>query len=129
MKLVCLLFFLSRLESGLGQRGGRKVCGLQVVVDSLVWANTRQQVVLRHNLTGQTEQEISRVTRFQIKSLVSRLVNRANTVLLSQQFNNIHYRLALQDIQVEHITPYLITSQTYFLDFGGVLHLPGEVSV
>ena len=103
------------------------MCGLQVVVDSLVWANTRQQVVLRHNLTGQTEQEISRVTRFQIKSLVSRLVNRANTVLLSQQFNNIHYRLALQDIQV--VTTHHITSNKYFPDFGGVLHLPGEVSV
>ena len=87
------------------------MCGLQVVVDSLVWANTRQQVVLRHNLTGQTEQEISRVTRFQIKSLVSRLVNRANTVLLSQQFNNIHYKLAVQDIQVGQycITTWKIT--------------------
>lgn len=76
------------------------MCGLQVVVDSLVWSKTRQAVVVRHNLTGQADQEISRVTRFEIKSLVSRLVNRANTVLLSQQFNNIHYRLAVQDIQV-----------------------------
>ena len=49
--------------------------------------------------------------RFEIKSLLSRLVNRANTVMLSQQFNNIHYRLAVQDIQVRphHITTWKIT--------------------
>ena len=83
------------------------MCGLQMVVDNLVWSNTRERVVVRHNLTGHTDQEISRVTRFEIKSLLSRLVNRANTVLLSQQFNNIHYRLAVQDIQV---VPHCTTS-------------------
>ena len=64
MKIVCLLFLLSRLETGLGQTGGRRrVCGLQLVVDNLVWANTRERVLARHNLTGSTDQEISRVTR------------------------------------------------------------------
>ena len=115
MKIVFLLFFLSLLETGLGER---RVCGLQMVVDNLVWATTRQMVLVRYNLTDSTELEISRVTRsdkpsislfllltdlfrFEIKSLLSRLVNRANTVLLSHKFNNIHYRLALQDIEVE----------------------------
>ena len=105
MKIV--LFLLSLLETGLGQTGERRVCGLQMVVDNLVWTNTRLRVVARHNLTGHSHQEISRLTRFEIKSLLSRLVNRANTVLLSQQFNNIHYRLAVQDIQVDHITSHL----------------------
>ena len=134
MKIV--LFLLSLLETGLGQTGERRVCGLQMVVDNLVWTNTRLAVVARHNLTGHSHQEISRVTRFEIKSLLSRLVNRANTVLLSQQFNNIHYRLALQDIQVgtRHITDitqhHITMYHKYFLDFGGgVLHLQGEVSV
>ena len=113
MKIVFL--FLSLLETGLGER---RVCGLQMVVDNLVWSTTRQRVLVRHNLTDSTELEISRVTRsdklslgqifilltllfrFEIKSLLSRLVNRANTVLLSQKFNNIHYRLAVQDIEV-----------------------------
>ena len=109
MKIVSVLFLLSLLETGLGQTGERRVCGLQMVVDNLVWTNTRQRVVARHNLTGHSHQEISRLTRFEIKSLLSRLVNRANTVLLSQQFNNIHYRLAVQDIQVGPHTSHHIT--------------------
>ena len=134
MKIV--LFLLSLLETGLGQTGERRVCGLQMVVDNLVWTNTRLAVVARHNLTGHSHQEISRLTRFEIKSLLSRLVNRANTVLLSQQFNNIHYRLAVQDIQVgphitsHHIASTYITLKTCILDIGGrILHLPGEIPV
>ena len=58
MKIVFL--FLSLLETGLGER---RVCGLQMVVDNLVWSTTRQRVLVRHNLTDSTELEISRVTR------------------------------------------------------------------
>ena len=93
-----LLWLLSLLVTTSGQASLTRVCNLQVVVDTLLWRQQMERVV-QENIT-QEAAEVARVTRFQVTSLVSRLVNRANRVLDSYYFNDSKYKLSVRSIQV-----------------------------
>merc|ERR1719189_1087921 len=69
-----LLWLLSLLVTTSGQASLTRVCNLQA--------------------------EVARFTRFQVTSLVSRLVNRANRVLDSYYFNDSKYKLSVRSIQI-----------------------------
>ena len=96
--MTLLLWFLSLLVTTSGQAGLTRVCNLQVVVDTLLWRQQMERVV-QENIT-QEAAEVARVTRFQVTSLVSRMVNRANRVLDSYYFNDSKYKLSVRSIQV-----------------------------
>ena len=73
-------------------QAGKRGCSLQVTVDPFLWAEYRAREA--EDGEGQAR------ARFHVTSLVSRLVNAANTVLDDHYFDRNKYGLILQDIQV-----------------------------
>lgn len=79
-----------------GQEGVRRGCSLQVVVDPFLW----QENLKEAQQLSQEPQEASRIARYNVQSLVGRLVGQANAVLDSYYLDNVKYKLLLQDIQI-----------------------------
>ena len=100
-----------------------RVCSLQVVLDNFLWSQQKEK--LAGSAGNITEVELDRITRcpvsfsqhfmltlpahllildfyfrFQLISLISRVVNEANKVLDSYYFNNSKYKLSLKNLQV-----------------------------
>ena len=94
--LVVLLLCAAKSSA---QRGVTRVCGLQIVIDHLLWAHVRDQVGSEDGLIKDPD-EIVRIARFRLSSLTSRLVNTANSVLDRYYFSNTKYKLLLQNITV-----------------------------
>ena len=102
MNIVLIMVMVSLVTYSVsGQAQVTRVCSLQVVVDNLLWQQQRQEARVQE----QEEEEVDRITRFNIISLISRIVNRANRVLDDYAFNNGKYKLSVRNIQVS-VSPY-----------------------
>ena len=95
---VLVVFLLCAAKTS-AQHGVTRVCGLQIVIDHLLWAHVRDQVGSEDGLI-EDPNEIVRIARFRLSSLTSRLVNTANSVLDRYYFSNTKYKLLLQKITV-----------------------------